>query len=139
MNDVEPADPVARRRALWTLGATAVFGAAAIMAFLNARPALQEWLDQDAAARPGRVRLAVGVLGLALAAPVAAMAVYVWRFGARVRAGERFPPAGTAVVRDTPILRGEAAERRGAALQWLAALVAAAAVTLLGLLWRLLG
>ena len=70
-----------------------------------------------------------------LSAPLVAFAVYLWSLGAKVLRVRQFPPPGYRVIRDTPVISGQAAELRGRALKVLAVRLGVASV----LLWLLLG
>jgi hypothetical protein len=139
MSEIQKADPKARRHAILVLGCSALIGAAAILAFLSYRPALEGWVTEDPAQMRGRLRLVLGALGVLLTAPLAGLAVYLWRLGSRVVQARRFPPPGMAVIRDTPVLWDRDAERRGRWMQLFAALLAVAACMMLGLLWLIAG
>lgn len=139
MSEIQQADPKARRRAVYAFVCCAVIGVGVILAFLNGRPTLEAWVIQDAAKRAFRLRLVLGALGVLIAVPLAGLAVYLWRFGSLVMHAKRFPPPGVAVIRDTPILRDRAAQRRGLLLRMLAAFLAVAVGVVLVLLWVLAG
>lgn len=123
---LQPADPAARRRLLVAVALIAVAGVAGLVV-LEAWLAALRQLD-PAESAPRLVATLLWVTG-ATSLVVAAFGVYAWRLGGRVCASLRFPPPGVAVVRDTPIIEGIAARRRGAILRALGiALVALAAV-----------
>lgn len=65
------------------------------------------------------------------------MAVYCWRLGARIVRSSRFPPPGMRVIRDTVVLHGQQAWRRGRALQALAVILVLTVVGFSMVLWRL--
>ena len=48
-----------------------------------------------------------------LSAPLVAFAVYLWSLGAKVLRARQFPPPGYRVIRDTPVIGGQAAVLRG--------------------------
>lgn len=118
MPEIQPADPATRRRALVAAGVVAVLGWAAFFA-------LQDWLARLAGADPARMResLEHALIWGSWAAmlPVTVLAGWLWHYGVRVSRSGRFPAPGTKVVRDTPVLHGELARLRGAALRGLAA------------------
>lgn len=84
-------------------------------------------------------RLVLSVWGLALASvvPMLFLSAYLWRLGARIVHSGVFPPPGMRVVRDTPVLLGRAAVRRGRLLKVLGLLAGAAGIGLVIVLWRL--
>lgn len=72
-----------------------------------------------------------------LSAPLVALAVYLWSLGARVLRAGQFPPPGYRVIRDTPVVGGQAAVLRGRAFRALALCLGGGAVLLWLFLWRL--
>jgi hypothetical protein len=118
MREIQAADPATRRRALIMAGVIALAGWAAFFA-------LQEWLARLPGTDPGHMRQSLEqalVWGSwAAMLPVAVLAVWLWRYGARVGRAGRFPAPGAKVVRDTPVLLGDEARLRGTALKVLAA------------------
>jgi hypothetical protein len=68
---------------------------------------------------------------------LAPFAAYLWRLGAKVVLHAQLPLPGARVLRDTPIIRGEAARRRGRWLQGLAVALLACGIALAVVAWRL--
>jgi hypothetical protein len=140
MPEIQLADPAARKRALVAAGVIAVLGWAAYFF-------LQEWLARLAGADPAHMRESLEralVWGSwAAMLPVAVLAVWLWVYGARVRRAGRFPPLGAKVLRDTPVLQGDAARLRGIALKvigaFLGLLVAGTLIAVYRLIARLEG
>ncbi|MGH8251106.1 MAG: hypothetical protein ACREVI_10505 [Steroidobacteraceae bacterium] len=120
MPEIQRADPVLRRRALIAAVAIAAVGWAAFFV-------LQAWLVdiRDADLADAREKLEQGLVwgSWAVALPVAMLAVYLWQLGARVLRAGRYPLPGASVIRDTPVLAGREARRRGIVLQALAVLL----------------
>jgi len=101
--------------------------------------ALQRWLDSVAAGSPGAGSQLLAVSALIVGVNVLALAVlgiYLWRYGARVRAASQFPPPAARVIRDTPVLRGAAALRRGRLLQGFGVSFVLCGVGLAAAAWR---
>jgi hypothetical protein len=112
-HEVRPADPGARRRALVIVLVTVALGVIAVVVTQGRRHLLADWLVADPSSVEVRVRVLLFVTLAVAILPSLAFAAYLsWLGGAVVRA-EEFPPAGWRVVRDTPVLRGAAAVRRG--------------------------
>jgi hypothetical protein len=59
------------------------------------------------------------------------LGLHLWRWGKRIRAAGQFPLPGSRVVRDTVVLHGEAALRRGRILQATAAALISCGLALL--------
>jgi hypothetical protein len=98
---------------------------------------LEAWLTGDPDRFVARARLVMAGLAAGVALPPVLLAAVIWRQGIWVTREGRFPPAGTRLVRDVPVLEGADARRRGQIILVLAALLMAAAGVLLWLLWRL--
>ena len=114
MPEVQPADPVARRRVL--VGAVAVLAACTAGYF-----ALQHWLAGLRGLAMPQVQQALEraliLVGWAAMVPAVLLAAFLWRYGTRVCAADRFPAPGARVIRDTPVLHGPPAQLRGTALK----------------------
>jgi len=117
MTEIQRADPAARRRALVAAVVIALAGWAAFFV-------LQDWLAGLRGSDPMQVRRALEgamIWGSWVAClPVAALALWLWRAGVRVGRAGRYPPPGAQVIRDTPIVHGDAARLRAVALKLLA-------------------
>lgn len=113
--EILPADPGARRRALTLV---VVGGAAGILAIEYLLPWARGRLAQavyDGSVPRSAICKSVLMGLMVVATSVAGFGVYAFRLGRRVLSEERFPPAGTKVVRDTRVLRGRAARILGRA------------------------
>ena len=135
--EMQPADPGARRRALVLVIVGIAVGALLIWAFDRGTPALQRWLTEDRQATRARIQVSLVVFALFVVVPPVAFGVYMWSIGNRVRRHGRFPPPGLTMIAATPVLTGDAAQRRAAILQMLGAFIAAAWLALAVVLWRL--
>ena len=135
MAEVQQADPRARRLAFSIIVVGALAGAGLLTTAGSVRPVLEAWV----AANPEfRLRVVMWLVMLSTVAPVILTTVYLWRLGSRIARARRFPPPGLRVVRQTVVLTGAAASRRGRLLQILAGALAAAGVVLGFTLWRLI-
>jgi hypothetical protein len=117
MPEIQPADPATRRRALIGAAAVALAGWAAFFV-------LQDWLRGLAGADPVATRRALEDAMLwgswAACLPVAVLATWLWLQGLRISRAGRYPAPGAKVIRDTPVLHGDAARLRGLLLRVLA-------------------
>lgn len=134
MSDIQPADPRARRLALLIVAVAAAAGFLLIGSAGSLQPDLEAWIAEEPR---GRLRLLMLAAILATSAPLLGFAAYFWGLGQRILRAQRYPPPGMTVVRDTPVVTGEAARRRGRIVRALAAAFAVIAVLLAGLLWQL--
>jgi len=124
-----PADPALRRRALWLFLALTVLGTLALLAVsahlreVTSRAVMQRWLW--------------GVVGMASGGGVV-FGFYLIQLARRVLHSGQYPVPGQRVIRDTPVRRGQAAKQ----IAWFALAAAGAmwafSVALPLLIWRLL-
>ena len=120
--EIQPADPVARKRALWTFVAVAIVAGMMALAVRNEDIDFEQWLGDHAAeliGQPGLLLLAAFVLAL----PLVGIAVYVHRAASRVVKAERIPLPGQKVIKDTPIITGKKAIQQGRAMQVVAVIM----------------
>jgi hypothetical protein len=104
---IQKADPATRKRALYLIGAMTIVGAAAIHWGL---PALQKYLFS----LPPKVSLKMTCLIIFITfVPVSLMGFYFFFLGRKTLNTKQFPPRGTKVIKDTALLTGSAATRRG--------------------------
>jgi len=134
---LQPADPAARRRAVIAVAAATVAGVILIAGQGWYREPVRAWLLDDPGATAARARLLLAGAGALLVTPLLVFAIYTWRLGARVIAGREFPPRDAAVIRDTPIVSGDAAVAQGRGLRAIAIFLAVAGIAITGVLWRL--
>ena len=117
MPEIQRADVATRRLALLAAGAVAVAGWAAYFV-------LQDWLAGLHIADPVETRHALEDAMLwgswAACIPVALLAIWMWLHGGRISRAGRYPAPGSKVIRDTPVLHGDAARLRGVGMRVLA-------------------
>jgi hypothetical protein len=115
---VQQADKQARRCSIvWLL----VLSLPTLLLLQKFEPMLRHWSDRPAelSAQLPLIALVLYVLVL----PMLLLCFWLWHFANRVIAGKRFPPAGGKVNRDTRILGGEAALKRGRIIKILATIL----------------
>jgi hypothetical protein len=134
MGDTQRADPGVRRTAVAILGCAMAVGAILITVARWFRPEFEAWLEQDLSAR---LRLVAVVLAIVTSGPVLGLAGYCWHFGRRIVHAQRYPPPGLRLTRDTPVVTGPAAGRRGRLIQVFAGVLGLGALLLPFFLWRL--
>lgn len=133
MAEIRRDDPRGRRVALAVVVVGAVAGALAIAAVEHWRPELDAWLRRNPSSSSAALVLVALVAGL----PSLAAAAWLWAYGARVARAAMYPAPGGALLRDTRVLTGPSAVRRGRVIQALAALLWMTGVLLIAALWRL--
>ncbi|HVE52254.1 MAG TPA: hypothetical protein VNB23_02595 [Ramlibacter sp.] len=128
--EILPADRRFRVQAAVTVCTLLVVGAVVVVLFDQWLLGVRQLPPEQAATRVLAAYLAwSAACGVALLV----LAAVLWRSGNEVIAAARFPAPGTRVLRDTPVLEGEAAVRRGRLLRVLAGAVAGCVVVLAGM------
>jgi len=110
MTGLQKADAGVRRQALVFVVVGALAGILLMVAVERYRLPLQDWLLSDPAQLARRLVLLARLAAALLSAPLLGFAIYLWSFGVRVMRMRRYPPPGCRVIRDTPILQGQAAQ-----------------------------
>ena len=134
MPEIQRADALTRRRAMVAAIAVALAGWAAFFV-------LQNWLAGLRGNDPVVTRHALEDAMLwgswAACAPIALLAAWMWLHGGRIVRAGRYPAPGSKVIRDTPVLHGDAARLRGTAMRVLAAFLLLLSVGTLSAVYRL--
>jgi len=130
MTEVRRADPSARRQAVLLIIFGALVGALLIVAFERYRTPLRDWLLSEPGELAYRVRLVFFLSAVVFLVPLVAFAVYFWSLGVKVLHTQQFPPPGARVIRDTPVIGGQAAVLRGCGLKVLAVCLGVASALL---------
>jgi hypothetical protein len=133
MANIQRADPRIRRLALAIVVFGAAAGAALIAAFGHYRPELDAWMRRD----PSASSIALAVVAALVCLPLFGAAAYLLLYGSRIVSAEMYPPPGRSLFRDTRVLTGPAAIRRGRLLQAIGGVILGACFVLLPALWRL--
>jgi hypothetical protein len=117
MNEIQRADPVARRRAVLVVIIGPLVGGITIFAFERYRRPLEQWLLSDPDQLAQRLTPVTVFVAVVITAPLFALAAHLWVRGTSVCRYQRFPLQGERLLRDTPVVRGHAAAVRGRVLQ----------------------
>ncbi len=102
-----PADKVYRKKVIFVYVILGSIGVAVIGWGLPWMQKFLQTLGREEALQFMKVVLVMVFLS------VIPVALYLFSFGRKVSAAERFPPPGTKVIRDTVVLEGEKAKQRG--------------------------
>ena len=138
MTEVQRADSAARRKAITIVIISAIVGFLLIVVFGTYRAQLYEWLLSFHGKSAHRLRILIILTAGFGPIPLVAFSVYLWSFGCKVSNYQRFPLPGQRVIRDTPILEGQAALMRGRVLKTLAVFLAVAGIMLCFVFWWLI-
>lgn len=125
---VQRVDPVVRRRLILVLLVAATAGAGLVLWLERWLQGFQGRLPDDPVPPTEQIEWLLAGFSLLSTLPLLIGAVFVWRYGSAIVAADRFPPPGSSVVRDTPIVTGNAARRRGFLLRVFALTLAGFAV-----------
>ncbi|MBA8883372.1 hypothetical protein [Dokdonella fugitiva] len=135
--EIQRADTRLRRITVSVL----VFAVAAAAAFLYFA---RRWLVERAIASSieglvMQMRQWIGITVVLIAACLLVLAIHALRRARAAVAGQRWPVAGTRVLRDTPVRHGEAALRIARLLKLLSLLLFLFAAATFAVSWRLFG
>lgn len=119
-NEVQKADPKARRLALVFLAIGAGVGTLLILTVEQHQGTIREQLLAEPTRAPDRIRSAFLISAVLLSTSLVIFAAYFWNLGAKVRRAQGFPPPDVRLIRDTPVVYGEEAAFRARVLQALA-------------------
>jgi hypothetical protein len=132
--DVQRADPKLRVTAIAVVIAALVLGAVLWVM-------LEQWFSAlkqlPASAAQAQLLTAFAWAFGSVCIAIIWLAVSFWRSGARVRRAAQWPLPGLGVVRDTPVLRGDAAVARGRLMQAGAVVLLLCAACVAVVAWRL--
>lgn len=133
---IRKADPVARRYMIYLFLGTIVLGGLLLLTIEHYRSDLVQWLLSEHHLVQQRIELLFFGFGALFAFPLFACAAYCWLLGTKTIREQEFPPSGTTVIRDTKLVFGHAAIKRGQALKFLGFGFVIALAGLLVLLWQ---
>jgi hypothetical protein len=122
---------------MFIVGVAALIGVCTIVVVEHHRDDLLNRLEQNIDFLIDNAGVVV-LAAFAMVSPVLAAGGYLFVLGTRIVRSQRFPPPNQAVVRDTRVLEGTAAVRRGRIVQLLSLLLSVAAGAIPLVLWRLL-
>ena len=120
--EIQPADPAARARAIWTIVAVTALAGSLVLALQFREEQINDWVAENTQAlvqHPGIVFLITFVLML----PLVGAAIYMYRLADRIVRAQRMPPPGQKVIKDTPVITGRKAVRQGRGLKVMASLM----------------
>lgn len=137
MTDTQRADPAARRKAIIIIIISGIVGSLLILAFERYQTQLYEWLQSDYGRSAHRVKILIILAAAFGAVSLFSLSTYLWSLGCKVSNSQQIPLPGQRVIRDTPILEGQATMTRVRVLKTIAVLLAGAGVMLCLVFWRI--
>jgi hypothetical protein len=138
MTNVQRADSTARRKAVIIVIIIAIVGSLFIAVFEGYRTQLYDWLLSDYEKSTHRLRVLIILTAAFGAITLFAFSAYLWFLGYKVSNSQRFPLPGQKVIRDSAILEGQAAVKRGRLLKAIAVFLAVTGVMLCFVFWKLI-
>ncbi|MCX4187290.1 hypothetical protein [Methylophaga sp. OBS4] len=134
MNQIQKADPKARRKAIMTLLGGVLIGTALFFVLEYFIGNINLWLQSHAEFLLSHTYVVFLVMSV-LVLPVLLMAAYLIRFANKIIKTRCFPPPNTPVTRDVVILQGKMAVRRGRLIQILSWIILLAACAVPVTVW----
>lgn len=126
MDEIQPADRSATGKVKWVFGIAALAGICAILVFESFQGDFVFWLEQNIDYLVQNT-IVVFLVAVVFVSPVIAAGIYLFLLGRRIVQTKRFPPPDYVVYRDTRVLKGSLAIRRGRIVQLLSLLLLLAA------------
>ena len=137
MAETEPADRRQRRIAFAVLAIGLVVGLILLLLMQAHLEEIEELIERDAQAGNAALIETIRWFIVFLVVPMAGVLAYLAWFALRIIRGQRFPPVGTRVVRNTLVLEGRPAVVRGWILALITLLIVVAVLQLAVTLWTL--
>jgi hypothetical protein len=136
--EIQPADPKARRRALVIVLVIASLGLATVVAVNGFFQELEALARADPERAAQQLVGALKILAAGLALCLLGASGWLCNLSRRTYGSQRFPPPGVAVVRDVRVAIGAKARRRALLGFGLSGLTALAAAAVLWQIWRMI-
>jgi len=134
---VIPADKKLRGIILMVLILAAAVGCLIILYFKGLLADMEVLAEHSPDRAVDKISGVLRALALAMGGSILFIAVYLAYFSQRVWKTAQFPPPGTRVIKDTRLITGAAAKRRGAIGLILAAVIGILGIIISVLMWRL--
>lgn len=136
MTQIQKANPAARRLSIRLVIIMFVIGATIISLLEINQQNISNWFEANIDDIMNNVWIVI-IACLIMIAPIVIFALYVFQFGLSCIRNRRFPPPDSKVIRDTPILEGNAGVRRGQILVGLSIMLKLFSIGFVVMLWRL--
>jgi hypothetical protein len=134
MVQIQKADPVARRKAIIGIALGLVIGCLLFLMLEWLLGNVNQWIERHAEFLVEHHYIAFLVM-LVPVAPVIAFSGYLIIYAGRIVKSGRFPPPGTAVIRDVRVIEGRSAIIRGRVAQLLCWIILLSASAIPLIIW----
>ena len=134
MVQIQKADPVARRKAIIGIALGLLVGGLLFLMLEWLLGNMNQWIASHAEFLVEHHYVAFLVM-LVPVAPVIALSGYLIIYAGRIVKSGRFPPPGTAVIRDVRVIEGRSAIIRGRVAQWLCWIILLSASAIPLIIW----
>jgi hypothetical protein len=134
MVQIQKADPVARRKAIIGIALGLLVGGLLFLMLEWLLGNVNQWIERHAEFLVEHHYIAFLVM-LVPVAPVIALSGYLIIYAGRIVKSGRFPPPGTAVIRDVRVIEGRSAIIRGRVAQWLCWIILLSASAIPLIIW----
>ena len=134
MVQIQKADPVARRKAIIGIALGLLVGGLLFLMLEWLLGNVNQWIERHAEFLVEHHYIAFLVM-LVPVAPVIALSGYLIIYAGRIVKSGRFPPPGTAVIRDVRVIEGRSAIIRGRVVQWLCWIILLSASAIPLIIW----
>lgn len=118
-HEIQKADPQAKRNALILMGAAVLLATFVSFLLKRVHEPLLEWIFADELALKDRLNIVLSGLFLFFL-PLVFCGIYVMKQAGRIIRAARYPAPGMKTIRDSVVLTGEEALRKGKLMQFLA-------------------
>ncbi len=134
MVQIQKADPVARRKAIIGIALGLLVGGLLFLMLEWLLGNVNQWIERHAEFLVEHHYIAFLVM-LVPVVPVIALSGYLIIYAGRIVKSGRFPPPGTAVIRDVRVIEGRSAIIRGRVAQWLCWIILLSASAIPLVIW----
>ena len=137
MPKIQKADPLLRKKVFIAIGICAIIGVILLQIEKSLTFAVAEWIVANQNQTGLRVKIVFLAITTLFVIPLLAFSVYFRNLGKKIIYYRQFPPPKVKVVKDTPVLRGKAACKRGRLLKLFSIFLVGLVFVLISIFWKL--
>lgn len=134
LSNIQKADPLARKKAIWILFFGLAFGTTIILGYKYFENRIHAWVEANIDLLTSNPEIPF-VISLVLVSPLFLFSGYLFFYGYRAARAQRFPAPGFTVIRDTVVHCGTNALVRGRIVQALSLVLAFASAMIPVFFW----